>query len=66
MAVIVLGAKMAKADGRVTRDEVAVFRRIFHIPPAEMKEVGKLFNAAAEDATGFEPLCPPDRPDVRP
>ena len=57
MAVIVLGAKMAKADGRVTRDEVAAFRRIFHIPPAEMKEVGKLFNAAAEDATGFEPYA---------
>ncbi len=57
MAVIVLGAKMAKADGRVTRDEIAAFRRIFHIPPAEMKEVGKLFNAAAEDATGFEPYA---------
>ena len=57
MAVIVLGAKMAKADGRVTRDEIAAFRQIFHIPPAEMKEVGKLFNAAAEDATGFEPYA---------
>ncbi len=57
MAVIVLGATMAKADGRVTRDEIDAFRQIFHIPPAEMKEVGKLFNAAAEDATGFEPYA---------
>ena len=57
MAVIVLGAKMAKADGRVTRDEIAAFRQIFRIPPAEMKEVGKLFNAAAEDAAGFEPYA---------
>ncbi len=30
IAVIALGAKMAKADGRVTRDEVTAFRRIPH------------------------------------
>ncbi len=40
MAVIVLAAKMAKADSRVTRDEVYAFKPIFHIPPAEMTEVG--------------------------
>ncbi|MEE8279969.1 MAG: TerB family tellurite resistance protein, partial [Alphaproteobacteria bacterium] len=49
MAVIVLAAKMAKADGRVTRDEVNAFKQIFHIPPQEMNRVGKLFNAAAKD-----------------
>ena len=53
MAVIVLGAKMAKADGRVTRDEVNAFKQIFHISPQEMNGVGKLFNAAAKDAAGF-------------
>ncbi|MFQ5617501.1 MAG: TerB family tellurite resistance protein [Rhodospirillales bacterium] len=57
MAVIVLGAKMAKADGRVTRNEIAAFKQIFRIPPEEMTGVGKLFNAAAEDATGFEPYA---------
>ena len=57
MAVIVLAAKMAKADGRVTRDEVNAFKQIFHIPPEEMTGVGKLFNDAAEDATGFEPYA---------
>ncbi|NCT13226.1 MAG: molecular chaperone DjiA, partial [Rhodobacterales bacterium] len=35
IAVIALGAKMAKADGQVTRDEVTAFREVFHIPPAE-------------------------------
>ena len=34
IAVIALSAKMAKADGRVTRDEVMAFRQVFHIPPA--------------------------------
>ena len=31
IAVIALGAKMAKADGQVTRDEVAAFREVFTI-----------------------------------
>ena len=30
IAVIVLSAKMAKADGTVTRDEVEAFKDIFH------------------------------------
>ena len=34
IAVISLGAKMAKADGEVTRDEVRAFREIFYIPAA--------------------------------
>ena len=33
VAVIALSAKMAKADGRVTRDEIAAFRQLFDIPP---------------------------------
>ena len=36
-AVIVLGAKMAKADGVVTRDEIAAFREVFQVPPGEVK-----------------------------
>ena len=32
IAVVALGAKMAKADGLVTRDEVAAFREVFYIP----------------------------------
>lgn len=30
IGVIVLGAKMAKADGVVTRDEIEAFREVFH------------------------------------
>lgn len=57
IAVIVLGAKMAKADGRVTRDEVDAFKRVFRVPPEEMKNVGRLFNQARKDASGFEPYA---------
>ncbi|MEL0113151.1 MAG: TerB family tellurite resistance protein, partial [Rickettsiales bacterium] len=37
IATIALGAKMAKADGVVTRDEVDVFKQVFRVPPEEVK-----------------------------
>ncbi len=57
IAVIALAAKMAKADGRVSRAEVNAFKDIFHVPPAEMKGVGRLFDEARADAAGFEPYA---------
>jgi DnaJ like chaperone protein len=57
IGVIVLGAKMAKADGVVTRDEIGAFREVFHIPKSEVKNVGRLFDRARRDATGFEPYA---------
>lgn len=54
IAIIALGAKMAKADGRVTRDEVAAFRRVFVIPPAEEEHAARVFNLARQDVAGFE------------
>lgn len=54
IAVIGLGAKMAKADGRVTRDEVRAFRQVFHIPKADEPQAARVFNLARQDATGFE------------
>lgn len=54
IAVIALGAKMAKADGRVTRDEVTAFREVFHIPQGEEPQAARVFNLARQDITGFE------------
>ncbi|SFA97905.1 DnaJ like chaperone protein [Poseidonocella pacifica] len=54
IAVIALGAKMAKADGQVTRDEVAAFREFFQIPPEEEKNAARVFNLARQDVAGFE------------
>lgn len=69
IAVIALGAKMAKADGQVTRDEVAAFREVFLIPPAEEANAARLFNLARQDVAGFEAyaakiaaMFPPDDP----
>lgn len=54
VAVVALGAKMAKADGRVTRDEVAAFKEVFFIPPGEEKNAARVFDLAREDVRGFE------------
>lgn len=54
IAVIALGAKMAKADGHVTRDEVTAFREVFHIPRAEETNAARVFNLARQDVTGFD------------
>jgi DnaJ like chaperone protein len=56
-AIIVLSAKMAKADGHVTRAEVDAFKQLFHIPPREMQNVGRIFDEAKKDAKGFEPYA---------
>lgn len=57
LGIIVLGAKMAKADGHVTRDEIDTFRRVFRIPPNEAAAVARLFDRARRDASGFEPYA---------
>lgn len=54
IAVIALGAKMAKADGRVTRDEVTAFRRVFVIPSGEEQNAARVFDMARTDVAGFD------------
>jgi DnaJ like chaperone protein len=54
MGVVALGAKMSKADGRVTRDEVQAFKEVFRIKAEDSARVGKLFDAAKQDVYGFE------------
>lgn len=53
-AIVALSAKMAKADGVVTSDEVAAFKRNIFVPPMEEKNVGRLFRLAQQDVAGFE------------
>jgi DnaJ like chaperone protein len=54
IAVVALGAKMAKADGLVTRNEVAAFREVFTIPPRDEENAARVFNLARQDVAGFE------------
>ena len=54
VSMIALSAKMAKADGVVTADEVAAFRQLFVIPDSELGHLARLFNLAKQDVAGFE------------
>lgn len=54
VAMIALSAKMAKADGIVTQDEVRAFREIFEVPPKETRNVARLYDFAKRDIAGFE------------
>jgi DnaJ like chaperone protein len=54
VGVIVLSAKMAKADGSVAADEVKAFQEAFKVSAALMKQVAPAFNSAKRDAINFE------------
>jgi len=54
VAMIALSAKMAKADGIVTQEEVAVFQEMFDIPEKEFSNVSKLYNLARQDVAGYD------------
>lgn len=54
MGVIALGAKIAKADGVVTRDEVSAFREVFQVPESEIRGVARLFDLAKQSVDGYD------------
>jgi len=54
VAMIALSAKMAKADGIVTQDEIRAFQQIFEIPASERRNVARLYDLAKQDVAGFE------------
>ncbi|MBE9603617.1 TerB family tellurite resistance protein [Acetobacteraceae bacterium H6797] len=57
ISVIVLSAKLAKCDGAVKRSEIDAFKRVFRIPPENLREVGELFDEARHSHEGFEPFA---------
>lgn len=54
IAIIALGAKLAMADGIVTRDEEEAFTRVFRVPPHESGNVKRIFDLARRDTAGYE------------
>ncbi|HEY5236912.1 MAG TPA: TerB family tellurite resistance protein [Rhizomicrobium sp.] len=54
IAMIALAAKMAKADGVVTEQEIEAFERIFRIPREDEAGVRRMFNLARQDTAGYE------------
>ena len=54
IGVIVLSAKMAKADGKVTKSEIKAFKEKVNVPDNEIKNVARLWDQAKKTTDGFE------------
>ena len=52
--VIALSAKMAKADGKVTKEEILTFRKLVQIPKDNINQVSKLWELAKQTTDGYE------------
>jgi len=57
IALIILTAKLAKADGKVSKEELIAVKNKLKIPDHEIGQVGKIFNKAKEDSLGYEPYA---------
>jgi len=57
IGVVVLAAKLAKADGHVKREEIDAFKTLFRIPPQSLRDVGRLFDQARDSPEGWEPFA---------
>ena len=54
LSLIVLSAKLSKADGRVSREELIAVKDKLKIPENELDQVGKIFNKAKEESSSYE------------
>ena len=54
LSLIVLSAKLSKADGQVSKEELIAVKEKLKIPENEIENVGKIFNKAKEESTGYE------------
>jgi len=57
LSLIVLSAKLSKADGQVSKEELIAVRNKLKIPENEIEQVGKIFNKAKQESTGYEPYA---------
>jgi DnaJ like chaperone protein len=53
-AVIALGAKLAKADGRADRSEFTAFSEVFQSPSEEQRDIQRLYDLARQTTLGYE------------
>jgi len=57
ISLVILTAKLAKADGQVSKEELIAIKDKLKIPDHEIDQVGKIFNKAKEDSLGYEPYA---------
>jgi len=57
LSLIILSAKLSKADGHVSKEELMAVKDKLQIPDSEIDQVAKIFNKAKDESTGYEPYA---------
>tara|TARA_B100000029_G_scaffold498040_1_gene566347 strand:- start:3672 stop:4409 length:738 start_codon:yes stop_codon:yes gene_type:complete len=57
LSIIILSAKIAKSDGKVTKDEIEAFKEKFKIPKTELEQVSRIFNEAKKSTYGYKKIA---------
>ena len=56
-SVIALAAKLAKADGNISKSEILIFKKIFEFPKEDEKAISRIFNSAKENIDDYKEIA---------
>ena len=56
-SVIAMSAKLAKADGKISKSEILAFKKIFQFPAEDEKAISDIFNSAKENIDDYKDIA---------
>ena len=56
-SVIAISAKLAKADGKISKSEILAFKKIFEFPAEDEKAISDIFNSAKENIDDYKDIA---------
>ena len=56
-SVIAISAKLAKADGKISKSEILAFKKIFEFPAEDEKAISNIFNSAKENIDDYKDVA---------
>ncbi len=56
-SVIALSAKIAKADGKISKSEILAFKKVFEFPKEDEKAISEIFNSAKQNIEDYKEIA---------
>ena len=56
-SVIAISAKLAKADGKISKSEILAFKKIFEFPAEDETAISNIFNSAKENIDDYKDIA---------
>ena len=56
-SVIAISAKLAKADGKISKSEILAFKKIFEFPAEDEKAISNIFNSAKKNIDDYKDIA---------